>query len=562
VARLLMALGLVFAALLLAACSGIPRSGAVQVGPEGGIGTDDDIDVIFLAADPVKGASQQEILNGFILAAKSPQDDYAIARRYLTKDAAQNWRPNFETTVDTGARPTSVVNDSTIDLGITPVATVDANGSYTATQSTTPSSLRFTFAEVDGEWRINGLTDGIVIEDVFFDQVFSAHALYFYDPTFTYLVPDLRWFPTSTAVGTRVVKALLAGPSAWLGEGAVVTAFPDGTTTPAVVTSGGRTQVELSANVLQAEANDLQRMQYQLNESLRDLASATAVTITVDQNQVQIPGSTVEAPDADPRVDARALVLRDGAFGYVSGSSVVPIDGISDAVEALQPVSAAYSATSATAAVKAANGSAYAVRPAAGGAAAPAVLDQRPGLIAPAIDPWGYVWSVPRDQPTGLTAFGRDGAPIALPTSWDGATGISAFEVSRDGTRAVAYLSVDGVAKLVVAAVIRDQEGVPQRLGQTVELATPPGAPGGATWADQLSVAALTALPTGESRATAQQLGGRTTPLGAPAGATGLAGGNDLDGLRVRSADGALLLQQGSAWQPVATGVALLAVQN
>ena len=560
-------LSLAGAGLLLVAvvaCSGIPRSGPVEAGDA--VGTDDDIDVIFLAADPTAGATQEQILSGFILAAKSPQDDYAIARRYLTDEAAALWKPNVETTVDSGNRSTSEVNDSTLELTIAPVAQVDQNGSYTPTLSSAPARLQFSFRQVDGEWRISGLDDGIVIEDVFFEQVFSSHALYFYDPTFTYLVPDLRWFPSSTSVGTRVVKALLAGPTAWLGEGAVVTAFPDGTNTTAVVTSGGQTQVELSSNVLQADVNDLQRMQYQLSESLRDLASASNVTITVDQNTVAIPGSTVKRPDAAPRVDARPLVLRDGVFGYLGGDSVSPIDGISDAVESLSPLSAAYSETSGTAAVKGATGAVFAVRAGAGGAnassTAPAPLDQRAGLIAPAVDPFGYVWSVPADDPAALVAYGPDSQAIDIATACVGASGVTSFEVSRDGTRAVASLSLDGVPKLVVAAVIRNADGVPERLGQAVELVSAPGVPVGATWVDQFSVAAANALPSGEVRATAQRLGGRMTALGSPADAVGLAGGNDIDGLRALTATGDILQQQGSAWQVTATGVTRLAVQN
>jgi hypothetical protein len=545
---------LIFAA--LAACSGIPRSGPVQAGDA--IGTDDDIDVIFLAADPVKGASQQDILNGFILAAKSPQDDYQIARRYLTKSAADAWKPNEGATVDTGPRPTTALSDTELQMSVTPVASVDSNGAYTESTSSAPLPLTFSFTQVDGEWRIDQLADGIVIEDLFFDQVFSSHALYFYDPTFTYLVPDLRWFPSSTAVGTRVVKALLAGPSAWLGDGAVVTAFPDGTSATAVVTTGGQTQVELSSNVLQADANDLERMQYQLRTSLSDLASSSTVAISVDQNIVPIPGSNVTPPDWDPRVDSRPLVLRDGAFGYLAGSSVAPIPSISDGVEALQAQGVAYSATARTAAVKAGNGQVYAVR----GTDVPASVDQRPGLIVPAVDPFGYVWTVPTDAPTSVTVYGAGEAGAPISTSWDGASGITSLEISRDGTRALAFLSVDGVPKLVVAAVIRNQDGVPQRLGQPVELSTGQGAPVDATWVDQLTVASVTALPSGENRAVAQVLGGRSSSLGAPVGAVSAAGGNDLDGLRVLSNDGGLQQQRGSAWQATTTGISLLAVQS
>ncbi len=120
----------------LAACSGIPRSGPVEAGDA--IGTDDDIDVIFLAADPVKGATQQEILNGFILAAKSPQDDYQIARRYLTKSAADSWKPNEGAIIDTGPRPTAALSDTELQMNVTPVADVNSNGAYTESTSVSP----------------------------------------------------------------------------------------------------------------------------------------------------------------------------------------------------------------------------------------------------------------------------------------------------------------------------------------------------------------------------------------------------------------------------------------
>ena len=326
----------------------------------------------------------------------------------------------------------------------------------------------------------------------------------------------------------------------------------------AVVTSGGQTQVELSSNVLQSDAVDLVRMQEQLRASLSDLASASNITISVDQNAVPIPPSNVRPADAAPRVNALPLVLRDNAFGYLTGQSVSPIDGISDGVESLQPLAAAYSATSETAAVKAGNGAVWAVR----GSTAPAVLDQRAGLIDPAVDPFGYVWSVPAASPTSVSAYGTDGAAITIPTTWDGASGITSLEISRDGTRALAFLSVGGLPRLVVAAVIRNQDGVPQKLGQPVELASGSGAPVDATWVDQLTVASITVLPTGEARARSQQLGGQTSELGAPSGAVTMAGGNDLAGVRVLTSEGGLLQLRGNAWQATATSITRLAVQN
>jgi hypothetical protein len=251
-------------------------------------------------------------------------------------------------------------------------------------------------------------------------------------------------------------------------------------------------------------------------------------------------------------------VLHDNAFGFLAGSSVAPIEGISEGVESLQPVAAAYSATSDTAAVKIGNGAVYAVR----GSESPVLLDQRASLIDPAIDPFGYVWSVPVGSPTSVTAYGVDGAAITIPTNWDGASGITSLEISRDGTRALAFLSADGLPKLVVAAVIRNHDGVPQRLGQPVELASSLGTPVDATWVDQFTVASVTVSASGETLAMSQELGGQSAELGSPASAVTVAGGNDLESLRVLSADGSLQQQRGSAWQVTATGITRLAVQN
>jgi hypothetical protein len=544
-------------AVALAACSGIPTSGSVQAGPE--LGTSgDNINVIFLPTGPTDGMSQQDILSGFIQAQKSPQNNYSVARSYLSSGFSDTWKPNAGATVDTGTPSTSSTGDTSMQMSVTPVAYVDANGSYTESGSSAPATLDFTFVQQGGQWRISAAPDGVLIEDVFFDQVFSSHALYFYDPTFTFLVPDLRWFPTSTAVGTRIVQALLAGPSAWLGNGAVVTAFPDGTSTSSVVTTGGQAQVPLSSNVLQSSTTDLQRMQLQLEASLGAVATVANVTITVDQNVVQIPGSGQPGAIQYPRVNASPLVERDGAFGYLAGNGVSSIAGISDPVESLKPVAVSYSSSRDVAAVKADAGGVYVVR----SGSDPVQLDQRAGLIAPSVDPFGYVWSIASGDPTGIIAYGPDNAAILLSTNWDGASGITSFEVSRDGTRALAYLTADGQSKLVVAAIIRNPSGVPQKLGQPVVLSTGPETPIDATWIDQLDVASVSTTPAGTVKALSLALGGRSTSLGTPSSAVAAAGGNDVDGLRVLATDGSLLQQRGSAWQSTATGITRLGVQT
>ncbi|WP_378147407.1 LpqB family beta-propeller domain-containing protein [Cnuibacter sp. UC19_7] len=540
-------------AVSLAACAAIPRSG--DVGSESGPATDDNIDVIFLAAGPSAGATQAQILAGFVNAAKDPQNDYEVARNYLSQGFAAQWKPTADVIVDSGPRSTTPTSDTSLRLTVTPQARVDAEGSYSETSSA-PISLDFSFVQQDGEWRISAAPDGTLIEDVFFEQVFSSHSLYFFDPTYTFLVPDLRWFPTSASVGTRIVRSLLQGPTPWL-DGAVVSAFPDGTSTSSVVTSNGTTRVELSSNVLQASTIDLQRMRFQLSASLGGVASVSSVAISVDQNVVDVPSTDRAAPEVAPRVGLTPLVLFGGRFGYLSADAVAEIPGVSDAVVALQPTAVAYSARTTVAAVRAGDGTVAAVR--VGGTT---TVDQRAGLIAPAVDPFGWVWSIPADDPDAVVAASPGNAASNVPAQWGGASEIRSFEISRDGTRAVAYLVSGGVPQLVVAAVLRDQAGTPTGLGQPVVLAGGSGTPVDATWVDQYSVAAVYAAPSGEPEVLSQLLGGRSSALGSPTGADGIAGGNDLDSMRVHTVDGTLLQLRGSAWQVVADDVTVLAVQN
>ena len=54
--------------------------------------------------------------------------------------------------------------------------------------------LTYSFVQENGEWRISGGPDGIVLSQSSFSVVFTERALYFFDPTYTYLIPDVRWF--------------------------------------------------------------------------------------------------------------------------------------------------------------------------------------------------------------------------------------------------------------------------------------------------------------------------------------------------------------------------------
>ncbi|MCU1442459.1 MAG: hypothetical protein JWQ59_609 [Cryobacterium sp.] len=541
--------------MLMTGCSGIPLDGVVRAGQP--VDPGDNPPPVFLPSRPQKNAGPETILRGFIDAASSPENKYAIAREFLTPDYSDTWNPDAGVTIDNGAaRPTIALNDASMQLSVSPVAEVDESGVFTEVESAAPVFLRYDFAKVAGQWRISTAPNGIVIDQSTFSQVFSERALYFFDPSFTYLVPDLRWYPRGPSAPTRIVKGIIAGPSPWL-AGAVATAFPAGTnlTADAVQVVARDAKVDLTSEALGADRVTLQRMRAQLVNSL---PTGLTVTIAVNQNSQEIADLGMAAPIVNPRVDARALILRDGRFGFLAatGDDLTLIPGISEPVAALNPTAVTLAPGQAAAAVLAPGG-VYGVS----AGDAPRLLDPRQGLVAPSIDGIGFVWSLPSDRPTELFVYTPAGEATAVPTSWPEATSIHSLRVSRDGTRLVALLTSGSDTRLVVAAVKRDK-GIPVGLGEPVELASFEGTPLDATWVDDVTVASLTRSPSGEERILAQKIGGVRTPLASAPESVSITGGNTLRELRSLSATGRLEIQRGVGWQARIEGVKLIATQQ
>ncbi|SDS30037.1 LpqB family beta-propeller domain-containing protein [Microterricola viridarii] len=548
-------------ALALAGCAGIPSSGGVHAGR--GVENEVSPEFDFLARSPQPGATQEEILLGFVEAAASPHDRYAVAKEYLTPEFSAEWDPDSSALIDSGTlRSTQPQGADSIALTVSALADVSATGDFVQREEPTTQVLGYEFSRVGEQWRISSAPQGILVDQPTFALVFGSYPLYFFDPTFSYLVPDLRWFPRRTSTPTVIVKALLSGPSDWLAD-AVQSAFPEGTAlaSDSVRIVARDAIVDLSPGVLQTEAVQLSRMRLQLRESLRNVSAISGVAITVDQIEQQIP----EVPGTvitDPHVDPRALILRDGQIGYLAttGDTITPLEQ-SAQITALNPTAVNLGVrqqSGDTAAVLSADG----VHVARAGSDA-RLLDDRAGLIAPAVDVFGYVWSVPADAPGELLAFAPDGSEHVVGTSWPDATQITSIALSRDGTRLLALYRAGDATRLVAAAVQRrDGEGrnAPLKLGIPLELAIPAETPLGTAWVNELTVATLTRGEGEETLITTQQLGGPSSEIEGSPGATTLSGGNATRELRLLTADGVLLQRRGLTWQPRLDGVAVLGV--
>lgn len=515
--------------LALAGCVGIPTSGGVVPGPV--IDEQLDPDVVVLASGPVPDSDQERILTDFMQAVRSPQNDYAIAKQFLTPQLAAGWDPNASTIIRSTAGISPGETADTLEYTVASRATVDGQGRYTARRDASSQTLVFGFAQVDGQWRISEAADGIVLSASSFEVAFRARPLYFFDPSHDYLVPDVRWFPARATAPIRVVRALLAGPSDWLQQGVVQTAFPVATTLGdgSVDVTGSSATVDLSAEALAASADELDRMRQQLVATL----ATPNVTMTVGGRELPTPDPSGTSALVNPSVESAALVGLDDRFGFDGGEGIVAIENLSDAVVAVSPTAAVLSADRAVAAFRAGDGS---VGVASLGDEA-VQLDGRAGLIPPSLDPFRFVWSAQGGSAASVVAFELDGTGHPVQSALPENASVVSMDVSRDGTRLLAYLAAGTGPRLVVAGIIR-QDDVPVALGPLLELQVGSAQPVDAAWVDDRTVAALTS----DGEVSVFEIGGPARSLGQVPGGAAIVGGNGTDGIRV--------LAGGELWRP------------
>ncbi|WP_438855304.1 GerMN domain-containing protein [Agromyces sp. M3QZ16-3] len=544
--------------LALTACVSIPTSGPVNQGDLEG--TEQPVDIDILPRGPRADATQQQILEGFIDAAASPSGNYEIARQFLTPAFAEEWESDAAVSVDVLAdRSFTQLGDDLIRMRVVPRASLAENGQYIAAGSTEPVQLEYRFEQDDeGQWRISLAPPGVLIDETSFGLVYRDYSLAFFDPQFRYIVPDVRWFAGRDSLQTSIVRALLEGPVEWLGPG-VASAFPEdvelGQST--VPVTGGTAAVDLRGAAFD-NIRTIQLMQYQLEQSLLGVRNVDDVSLTLNGVPLSAP-DTSDLPERTLRVDPRPAVFDGEAFGYLSsaGDQVSSIEGISDRVVELGPTAAALGPGATAAAVLAEDG-VHLVE----ADADTVLLDPRAGLISPALDVDGIVWSVPGDAPDELAWYAADGSSGQIAVPWT-ADRIISLQLARDGTRMAALLVDGSRTRLVAASVVRGEDGVPTELGPvTLELAASGGTPLDVAWLDSRTVGTLTRTSDSETRLTVQELGTPAESRDGPPQGIQVDGANSLRDLRILTADGDLATGAGVGWQVQARDLRFLATQQ
>ncbi|MEH3033057.1 MAG: LpqB family beta-propeller domain-containing protein [Aeromicrobium erythreum] len=464
----------VLAALVLAACTGIPDDGPVTTarGDDGQARTT----VRYSPAGPRVGASPEEIVRGYLDAMLAYPVTTATASEFLTPGAARSWRASRRTVVY-GAHEVSQVSARPDEVD----RTQDGTGAIVRLTASTRAVLgptgrygrgddldeRLRLVKVKGQWRITDPPSGTLVSSRFFDDYYRAFDVFFFDRPGQRLVPRVVHLPIGGQLPTALVAALAAGPD---DDRFLRTYVPSRSSLrPSVPVADRVADVAFTVELGGRTAGDLDRLAAQVVWTLRQVPDLDGVRIT--------GGSPVLSPNGEPVND-----LSDwGRFGPSGGSPVAyalagdrlrQVDG-----DSAEPVDGPWGRDAAGAS-----------RVAVGDRDAAGIVDQggavrvqglQGGTVRrlPAVAASALTWDGQRmlwvaDRPGGTRL--RVGPPARLRTlevpGLDQVV-VTSLAVSPDGGHVVVTGRRDGRTELLLAPVARDRAGEVTRVGDLRRLA-------------------------------------------------------------------------------------------
>ena len=542
--------------LALTGCASLPMAGPVRIGPDL-VPTAGGESFYYSPSPPVEGASQAEILNGFIAAGTGPQNDYAVAREFLSESIRSSWNPNQELLIHRSSPSVSISDQDTAELVVDVSAVVDADGKYQITPAGTSRVLEFSFVLENSQWRLSAAPDATVLIRPVFDVVFSAYSVFFIDRQKRFLVPEIRWFPATAATGTRLVNALLRGASTWL-RPAVVSAIPSGTklSIDAVAVEDGVALVDLTARALVASRADRSLMKAQLEATLSQLTSVSEVAISIERSRQEILDSSAEVRELPARylgvVSENGLELissSEQAF-FQPGKEFFELNGVSEI--ALSSRLGWVAALTDYGLVRT-----QGERP----GVDVELIDSRAGIAGIGFDRQGFLWSMSQSPGAGILVTSPNGEPSFVSAPWLAGQSVQGFALSPEGSRVALLVQGPSRTRVFVSGIVRGISGSPIELAPPIEVAGEQTNPFSVTWVDQLTIATVNAEG-GSNSVLLTTIGGISRTIPALAGTRTIVAAGSGSQLYLLTESGELFSYRGSTWSPLRQSIQALTVFN
>ena len=542
--------------LALSGCAALPVSGPVRIGPE--LTPNADAESFYYSpAGPVDGATKAEILSGFLAAGTGPQNDYAVAREFLSESVRSSWNPNLEVLVQRQSPQVTIGADNSAQLTVDVIAQIDADGRYETKPTGTTRILDYRFVQEGNQWRLSLAPDATVLIKPVFEVVFRDYAIYFVDRQRSALVPELRWFPATAATGTKLVNALLRGPSSWL-RPAVISAIPSGTrlSIDAVTVESGVALVDLTARALVASRADRSLMKAQLDATLSQLPNVQKVAISIERSsqeiieqvgQIRTPGDRsllilgdqglegIESADTD--------FLNAGAdFFELNPASEISLLDQSKWLAALTPAGVIRTSS---------------IDP---GVAAE-LVDARSGIVGIEFDPQGYLWSLARSRGSDVFATFTSGERTRVLAPWLAGESVRGFNISPEGSRIAILLDGAERNRVLLSGIVRDLSGKPIELAAPIEVASEVAGPSQVSWVDPTTVAIVNKTPE-FTNAFLVSVGGTSRVISALPNTRQIVSAGPSSQLYLVNTVGELYRFTGSSWVLIRSDVKALTIVN
>ncbi len=211
---------------LLAGCSTLPHDTNPQILQTYQPNAEDEP-----VEGPIDGREADLLLRDFYTASAIPGGDYAAARAFLTPAAAESWDPEGDLLLVDAIDINTVSGTKSADersfaVRGTVIGKLQEGGSYVPENGAYEAEI--TLRLVDGQWRIDDLPAGIVIERTELRNHYRPENLYFFGTSGTTLISDRRWvFAGQESLDAELITLLMQGPDSQL-DPAVEEVIPHG----------------------------------------------------------------------------------------------------------------------------------------------------------------------------------------------------------------------------------------------------------------------------------------------------------------------------------------------
>jgi hypothetical protein len=501
----------------------------------------------------------------------------------LSSDAT--WRPDSSIMIFTDESAVSVraLGENAVRATAKVTASIDANGRYRDLPTGTTVEADFTLKRAAGEWRISTVPEGFGLwlsaSDV--DRLYKPFRVHYISSFERRMVPDVRWFSVGKGLATRLARAQLSPPPAYL-QGAARSDVPLGTrlTVDAVPVEGGVATVDLTATKPGGDPVRRQNLWAQFVATLTQIPEVNRVALRVEGSTLDLPG-VEQAPASlgelgfPPAQAATAAspILRTGEQLF----TVEParLGDERDAEPSLRPARISSIPTGWVWLAASRSGEEIA---AVGGNRAELVRWRGTGqirvppfgtgLTRPAYDGQDVLWVAGRAAGRAQVwvvnsaadpSVAQRSRPMGVEVAWLEGRTVVALRVAPDGQRvAIASTGLSGHDPRVdVAGVVRSSNGMPERLAEPVEVGPALTLVRDLVWVDQTRLAVLGRINSASPvRAWTAEVGGRmvAAEVSDVPGAQAITTINGERGIVVMTDGRRILLRAGSSWLEVAEG--------